>query len=370
MKNVTINLNLSKNGQALVEMAVFGSILLFCLAMLIQYGLSANCQQQVQMEAFRKTQRLAFNKDGLGASTSLVVVKDKSIPDPRDQWGFAERQPIVGSGSGVSWNTNLGASYVKNYTDTPSVSDLPTLYFEIDSQRPNKPAEASVPVPSEAGNQVFGFYTARFEKMACPDVIKVVFDNPDKSVGRTSEYITVMVPRSEIRVMRIEGGFGEEISVYTDGRLLMHPYFLYNGMKQQITDADVDGDNKLETIIAANEEKEFFYLDSHETSASLVGNTIGGDIQIDTDYTYIDTKDKIEGRPATPDDRQGLINDFRKTIQHRGSSITKTESSGSQTSQTSLNAEQEVIHRIRLNNGRVLDIPAHFERTEGNLYNW
>jgi hypothetical protein len=365
-KRLNLNLESSKKGQALVELAIFGSILLFCLAMLIQYGLDANYQQQAQMEAFRKTQKLAFYKDGLGASTSLVIIKDKAMPDPRDQWGFAERQPIVGAGS-VTWNTNLAATYVKLYTDTPYAQDLPTLYFEVD--KANKPAEASAPVPSEAGNQVFGFYTARFEKLPCPAQIKVVFPNNDKSTNRTSEYITVTLNRSDIRVMRIEGGFGEEIDVYTDGRLLMQPYFRYNGMKYKISDADVDGDGKLETIIAADETKELFYVDSHETSASLAGRELGGDIQVDTDYTYIDTKDRIEGRPVTPTDKQGLLNDFEKTIQHSGTKITKTESGGRISSQTNIKAQQTVIHKIRLNNGQVLQIPANF-RVDGNFYDW
>jgi hypothetical protein len=382
-KRLNLNLESSKKGQALVELAVFGSILLFCLAMLIQYGLDANYQQQVQMEAFRKTQRLAFYKDGLGASTSLVVIKDKAMPDPRDQWGFAERQPIVGAGS-VTWNTNLAASsYVRNYTDAPDAQDLPTLYFEVD--RADTPAEASAPVPNQAGNQVFGFYTARFERLPCPAQIRVVF--PDKSINRTSEYQTVIVNRSDIRVMRIEGGFGEDIDVYTDGRLLMQPYFLYQGMKYKISDADVDGDGKLETIIAANVDAsgnnmEFFYIDSHEgkPNSPIEGTPVvcqGGiqpQIQIDSDYTYIDPQDRVlEGgvlRPVTPTDRQGLLNDFAKTIAHSGTRITKTEVGGNITSQTNINAQQTVIHKIRLNNGQVLEIPANF-RVNGNFYdNW
>ena len=386
-----INLRFPRKGQAITELAIFGSILLFCLAMLIQYGLDANYQQQAQMEAFRKTQRIAFYRDGPASSTAFILVKDKPTPDPRDQWGVAERGPIVAGGNSVAWNTNLSADYVKLYTDTPDAKDLPAVYFQIDKAA--RPAESTTPFPWAQfipwgvwQANVFGLYTARFEKLPCPAQITVVF--PDKSITRTSEYKTVIVQRSDIRVMRIEGGFGEDIEVYTDGRLLMQPYFLYGGIKYKITDADVDGDGKLETIIAANVDAsgnnmELFYIDSHEgkPNSPIEGTPVvcqGGiqpQIQIDGDYTYIDPQDRVlEGgvlRPTRPQDKQGLLNDFETTTQHigRGTSITKTESAGKISSQTNKSATQTIVHKIRLNNGQVLKLPVIFS-DHGNFYDW
>lgn len=390
-KRLNFNSESSKKGQALAELAIFGSILLFCLAMLIQYGLDANYQQQAQMEAFRKTQRIAFYRDGPASSTSFILVKDKPTPDPRDQWGIAERNPIVAGGNNVTWNTNLAGDYVKLYTDTPDAKDLPAVYFQID--KASRPTESTTPFPwarfipwDTWQAHVSGFYTARFEKLPCPAQIKVVF--PDTSAGRTSEYKTVIVNKSEIRVMRIEGGFGDQIEVYTDGRLLMQPYFLYNGVKYKISDADVDWDGKLETIIAANVDAsgtniELFYIDSHEgkPSSPIEGTPVvcqGGiqpQLQMDTDYTYIDPQDRVlEGgvlRPARPQDKQGLLNDFEKTTQHigRGTRITKTESAGNISSRTNKSATQTIVHKIRLNNGQVLNLPVIFS-DHGNFYDW
>ena len=76
-----------KNGQATVELAIFGSVLIFCLGLLINYGMYYNLSQMHQMRAFRKT--LARANDETVREGSLyancVTVYDKHIPDPPHQ---------------------------------------------------------------------------------------------------------------------------------------------------------------------------------------------------------------------------------------------------------------------------------------------
>ncbi|MFA5357034.1 MAG: hypothetical protein WC301_06530 [Candidatus Omnitrophota bacterium] len=374
MKNLIKGHILLKNeGQAFTELAIFGSILLFCVAMLIQYGLEANYQQQVQMEAFRKAQKIAFYKDGPGSSTSLVIIKDKPIPDPRDQWGYAERYPIMGSGN-VVWNTNLQAEYVKSFSETPKAKDLPTMYFEVDQA--NKPQEASAIVPGEAKeDKVFGFHTATFKRINCPPEITVVFEDPERTNPEKTEYIEVKVKVEDIKVMRIEGGFGEEVEAVISTDLIMYPYFIYKGMKRRISDADVDGDGKLEQIIAANQLKQLLYVDAHDSvyknDPGIIEPASPAHI-IDTDYTSIAAGDKIDGVELKPEHRQGMLSDFDKTIQHRGSQIVRTEAAGDVTSATKLDVTQTVVHKIRLNNanGVPIEVPAQFTINKGDLYNW
>lgn len=358
-------------GQALTELAIFGSILLFCLSVLIQYGLEANYQQQVQMEAFRKAQKIAFYKSGPNSSTSLVLLKDKPLPDPRDQWGYAERYPIA-AGANAVWDTNLSANYVKKFVDTPNDRDLPAVYFEIDKGDTAGAFNAGAQrVPAQANeNNVFGFYAARFEKRPCPETITVVFedpehDNPD-NVAKT-EYYGVTVNREDVKIMRTEGVFSAPQDVQKDYELLMYPYFRYNGLKRRILWADVDQNDggKLEYIIAADQNKMLFYLDNH-----------GPQIPIDTERATIYPEDNIyawgEGRrrPARPQDKQGLIEDFDKSMQHQGSRVTKNQNGASIISATALNATQRITHKIRLNDGRILDIPAEFTVNRADLYNW
>jgi len=391
VKRLNFNLESSKKGQALAELAIFGSILLFCLAMLIQYGLDANYQQQAQMQAFRKAQKIAFYRDGPGAASSLTLIKDKPTPDPRDQWGLAERSPVIGASNSIAWNTNLSAEYIKQYTEPPKPQDLPVMYFEVDhlndADRPSE-ASATPTLLSDSGSNAFGFYTARFERIPClpGGSITVEIPNPDPRQTRAniSEYIHKEINCEQIKVMRIEGGvFGGEEEVYTHNELLMQPYFQdAGGIKHRITAADVDGDTKLENVIAANADEdgnniEFMYIDSNEGGPTHPrGTVVAGGLPIDTGYIYLDPRDMIWDtsmgayRPVRSTDKQGLLQDFEKTIKHTGTTLTKTESGGTIASTTHRNAEQVVIHKIRLNDGQApLKLPVRFP-VHDDVYHW
>ncbi|MDP3732459.1 MAG: hypothetical protein Q8R31_05535 [Candidatus Omnitrophota bacterium] len=388
-----IHKKFSKKGQALTELAIFGSILLFCVAMLTQYGLDANYQQQIQMEAFRKAQKIAFYRSGPNAATSLALVKDKPFPDPRDQFGFAERNTVVASGS-VVWDTNLSSQYIKDFDGSALETDLPAVYFEIEGVDGktvvNKATQdkiediAHATVPLEAGeNNAFGFYTARFDKAPCPDVITVPDETTVVIAGKKQTvYTTKQIKKSDIWVGRIEGAIGSEIKTKTGSVSLMYPYYRddddadYPLLKRRIADADVDGDGELEYIIGADKDKNLFYVDSHDPKQSSSG-TIAGAIQIDTRYTQIEAGDRIWDEKTmkwielTPEHRQGMIQDFEKTLKHAGSQIVKTENAGAIISKTKLDAEQVITHKIRMNGGQVLDIPVKFP-TDPNkvLYKW
>lgn len=396
------NITIKNKGQALIELAIFGSILLFCVAALIQYGLQANYQQEAQMEVFRKAQKMAFYRDGPNSAVSLVLFKNKSIPDPRDQFGFAERITVPASES-VVWDTDQSAQYVKKFPkesgklkaffesifgssskDQPKEEDLPAVYFEIEgvnrktsvNDKDNNPTGKKIKDVAKAAvssgeNNVFGFYTAKFEKRACPPELTVVFEDRKHTQG--TEYIKEIVPKGEILLARLEGGFGN-MEAETDSELLMYPYFIRKGsiMKQRITDADLDGDGHLESIIAADKGLNLFYIDSHD---SVYDSSIpkGGEIQIDTAYAQIESGDKdvTTGQLLSPNDRQGLLQDFEKTIEHRESKIVKTKEAGVITSKTTLNAKQTIYHKFRLNDGQIVSIPIEFS-TDPNkaLYQW
>lgn len=376
----------SIKGQALTELAVFGSILLFCLAVLVQYGLQANYQQQLQMEAFRRAQKMAFERSGPNSAASLVLIKDKPFPDPRDQFGFAERNTVA-AGEGVVWDTDQSAQYVKKFPANPLSAaekaeleaDLPATYFQIDkgnlanynnaipaSKRPSVPA---------GQNDTFGFYTARFDKMPCPSVITVVLEDRthnDPQNTQHTEYFPIKVRYDQIYVARMEGGF-EEPKADPDSSLLMFPYFRRPGslIKYKISDADLDGDGKLENIIAADKDKNLFYIKYHD-NAQQQPQTVAGAIQVDTSYMQVEAEDKdpVTKFPLGPEKRQGMLQDLDKTLSHTESKIVKTEKTGVITSQTTLNAKQTTVHRFRLNGGQIVDIPVEVTVNQADLYNW
>lgn len=134
MKNFKLNLS----GQALIELAIFGSVVLFALAALVQYGLSANYYQNFKMQSFRETLALSANRSANNANpaVSLVVIKDKAIPDPQDPIGIPETSPYGANFSEVQYSNTLqvqplqvsGVDYKINdkWQGIKGQSDLPT----------------------------------------------------------------------------------------------------------------------------------------------------------------------------------------------------------------------------------------------------
>ncbi len=253
-------------GQALTEFAIFGSILLMCVAMLLQYGLQSNYQQQLQMEAFREAQRMAFNSSGPNASKSVSVVRHKAFPDPRDQFGYAEHSPMSASES-VVWDTDQNAQYVKHFNDTPKTEDLPSVYFDIESVDKNTMVDTThtdkttgvvtkgkssinslaATTASQNTSNAFGFSTARFDRSSLPGKIDVVHNDPKHSNPlntKRTEYYSTPVYSSQIVVARVDGGFGDT-ETNTNSQLLMSPYYRPKAdsvIKERITEADLDGD--------------------------------------------------------------------------------------------------------------------------------
>jgi hypothetical protein len=106
--------------QSLSEMAVFGSILLLVLGFLLRYGLQYNYQQQVKMEAFRRSMKMAADSDA-SQSQQVMVVKDAQIPNPQDIFGHGERTTIRGS-SDIFWSNNTSGVDYSDATTLPSMT--------------------------------------------------------------------------------------------------------------------------------------------------------------------------------------------------------------------------------------------------------
>ncbi|MDD5080347.1 MAG: hypothetical protein PHH68_08540 [Candidatus Omnitrophica bacterium] len=106
--------------QSLSEMAVFGTILLLVLGFLLRYGLQYNYQQQVKMEAFRRSMKMA-EESNAPQSQQITVVKDVQIPNPQDIFGQGERTTIRGS-SDIFWSNNTTGLDYSSDEGLPSVT--------------------------------------------------------------------------------------------------------------------------------------------------------------------------------------------------------------------------------------------------------
>lgn len=110
-----------KKGQAILELAVFGSILIMLLGVLVNYGLRYNFQQQAMQQAFRRA--LGIAADPNRGSAAYVLIKDRHIPDPAHPF-------TVGTFVPVSSSASVTRDYQMHYT-ADTEEELPVVHIDI-----------------------------------------------------------------------------------------------------------------------------------------------------------------------------------------------------------------------------------------------
>lgn len=111
--------------QALLELAIFGALIIMLLGVMVNYGLRYRYQQEVTQEAFHRALASAANstKDNTPASVTHTVLRDRHIPDPSNPWGVGSVLPIV-SGAMVISNPKLHETADKE-------SELPRMEIDV-----------------------------------------------------------------------------------------------------------------------------------------------------------------------------------------------------------------------------------------------
>lgn len=116
-------------GQSILELAIFGSILLFVLGLLINYGLNLNYIQNLRMQTFRRALALAKERSASSRQVQLTVIKDLYLPNPSDKFGISESSPYT-AGTSAVWSRYLYAEY----EDSKPKIDLPKIDYIINGQ--------------------------------------------------------------------------------------------------------------------------------------------------------------------------------------------------------------------------------------------
>jgi len=117
---------LSLTGQALLELAIFGAILIMLLGILLNYGLRYSFQQKTMMSAFREALRESDNPD-LGGQASVTVIQDKHIPNPSNPFAVGSVMPF-----------SSGASVIRSYRlneTADTYAELPQTTIQIQDQK-------------------------------------------------------------------------------------------------------------------------------------------------------------------------------------------------------------------------------------------
>jgi len=341
------NCLINQKGQSLVELASFGAILLFCVGMLIQYGMSANYEQNLQMQAFRKAMQAAYERSGPSATVSLSMTKDKSIPNPQDPWGFAEFRPVSASSS-ATWNNSGHAVYINDYADEEDPNDLPQSRIEINGTSDT-------------------FKTAAYGKVTVntsSSITMVLENTPEQRAVSHEEYREVHINCSDIKVKKPAPG-GEKSA-----------YVKIDGLQHTVNSADVDNDNEMETIIAVKGKGTVTQQCTTDESAPCVDVIVECDAsgycgelsafkyvdaqegEINTEYTTIYPWETNK-KGADINAQQGLLGNY-KVVKTYNNSLVKNESPINLSTTTSVDAKQQITHTIRLNDGSTKDYTTTF----------
>lgn len=199
--------NLSGNkAQALVELAVFGSIILLVLGFLVERGLQYNKDLNLKMQTFRQALSSAYGKgQDEDASINLVVLKDKTSPSTQDAFGFTPHYPFP-AGAGAVWSNYLQIGYDNSDFGKPEFLPKITLIVN-DESRP------------------YTLTTAGYKEVECTDTTKI----KKKTEDYKDEYL-------------IDGSGGQ------DGIYWYWKKGNCDDVKEQEY-ADVDGDDKEELVL-------------------------------------------------------------------------------------------------------------------------
>lgn len=104
-----IKTRINNKAQATTELAIFGSLILVCFAILISYGQNMQEQQILQQQAFRKALKKAYNEN---AFVSYNITKNPRTVSIFGNYGEGGRGS-VGAGASVNWC--LGEPEEKSY---------------------------------------------------------------------------------------------------------------------------------------------------------------------------------------------------------------------------------------------------------------
>lgn len=103
--------NRNQRGQAVVELAIFGSIILLGFGILVSHLQRTNDQQYTQMEAFRRALEKACNYyggAGSGASVQMNLIRNRRYAELGGDYAKGAPQTVSGSAQ-VIWSVPEGA---------------------------------------------------------------------------------------------------------------------------------------------------------------------------------------------------------------------------------------------------------------------
>ncbi|MDP2940620.1 MAG: hypothetical protein Q8O13_11225 [Candidatus Omnitrophota bacterium] len=277
--------------QTASELAIFGTILVFVIGVLIRFALSFNYNQDYQMRAFKRALQLSYANQADSANRSLAsvtIINDRDIPELSDQLGIMQRTPYFASATAM-YNSMLFGSTRYPY------------YFQWCG---------SAPEWLDDGH---------------PDALPVndIYVNNERIVLSVADYAKYPCPEGEERKRQII--WSDPKWAEADPNPSGSDYWRWlrfkcedidpdgspdNGLN--ITSADIDNDGKEETIFAAmgcqevvcepedpldHDSPEICNLVFHIAEVTVLDSQLG---EIDTTINSADLRDEVEPQGFKP----------------------------------------------------------------------
>ncbi len=152
----------NRSGQALVELAVFGTIALAALGFLIRIGMQMNYDQEIRMAAFRKGLAAAAadngtDEDSLG--TLYHYIANRQMPNPTDGFMTMPRSRTEASGF-VEWGDRLTYAYDINSGDAGRKTQTKYVVRSDDTERTFRGSDFAQDIPTIPGVVVNPAFTS------------------------------------------------------------------------------------------------------------------------------------------------------------------------------------------------------------------
>ncbi len=187
--------------QALLELAIFGSIIIMLIGILLNYGLRNNFQQRLQQQTYRKALAASqeSGQNNKPSSVAYLQVEDKHVVNPSDTWGLGTVYPFQAQAS----VTKSG----EGYKSPDNVNELPVLRINIQDRSVGEFTTSGFRVERDVDGDTLEKYNHIFGGTAqvCRDGVTCSADSPDNwlkvgddGVGKRCAVAEILDPNNNL----------------------------------------------------------------------------------------------------------------------------------------------------------------------------
>lgn len=171
-------LTTSRLGQAVIELAIFGSLILTAFAVLLSHSQSFSERLTLQQQSFRMALRKAYNDNGF---VSYKIIKHHRAPDVLANFRQGNRQSIS-SGSSVLWSIGEPESFSyyqvnEDLVPISTTADVPDVVWNVENSAQTdysgkeEKQEDNLGITTDRSANIKDTITTKLKIIGKPDVV-------------------------------------------------------------------------------------------------------------------------------------------------------------------------------------------------------